>query len=227
MFGVRRFIVAVDGFDGAGGDQSVFTSVREEVREYAAHLEVEVAAVVPISVSRDENISSGASAVPWFSGVPLTTAVAGLEAQRDPMSELRLAVRSVSTGRGGEVEVSGPVEAGRVAVGEPVIIFPSARKVSVEGIVSNGGAVDDAVAGQDVTVNLSDGDLSAGHMIVGTKGRPERADQFAAQILCIADVALIPGRPYHLICNGQDATATITTIKHAIDPDTLEQKRGA
>ena len=49
-----------------------------------------------------------------------------------------------------------------------------------------------------------------------------QSDQFAVNFFGINKNPVLPGRPYTLVCNGQEVTATISTLKHKLNLQTLE-----
>jgi bifunctional enzyme CysN/CysC len=54
-------------------------------------------------------------------------------------------------------------------------------------------------------------------MLVAADARPHVADQFAAQIVWFDETALMPGRTYILRTETDQATATVSALKHRID----------
>jgi bifunctional enzyme CysN/CysC len=90
-------------------------------------------------------------------------------------------------------------------------------------IVTMGGDLDEAAAGQSVTVTLADEiDCSRGDMIAAAGAPPEAADQFEATIVWMADEELLPGRGYWLKIGTQTVTATIHEPKYEVNVNTLE-----
>ena len=99
---------------------------------------------------------------------------------------------------------------GNIRPGDPVRVLPSGRISTVARIVTQGGDLDAAVAGQSVTITLADEvDCSRGDVLSIANDPPEVADQFEAAIIWMADEELLPGRPYWLKLGTQTASATI------------------
>lgn len=90
-------------------------------------------------------------------------------------------------------------------------------------IVTHGGDLARAVAGQSVTLTLADEiDISRGDMISTVDAPAEVADQFETTIVWMHDEPLLPGRPYLLKIGTRTVTATITDIKYQVNVNTLE-----
>ena len=118
---------------------------------------------------------------------------------------------------------AGTVAGGRVAVGDEVVVLPSARRSTVARIVTAGGDLAHAGDGQAVTLTLADEvDASRGDVIAAAIDPPEVADQFAAHLLWMGDERLLPGRPYLLKLGTRTVGASVTEIKHKVDVNTQE-----
>ena len=74
-----------------------------------------------------------------------------------------------------------------------------------------------------VTLTLTDEiDVSRGDVISEAAAPAEVADQFECTIVWMHEEELLPGRPYLLKIGTRTVTATITSIKHQINVNTLE-----
>jgi bifunctional enzyme CysN/CysC len=119
---------------------------------------------------------------------------------------------------------SGTIVSGRVKPGDTVVVANSGRTSEVRRIVTMDGDLDEAVAGQAVTLTLADEiDVSRGDVIAAADDPPEVADQFAAHVLWMDDAALLPGRPYWLKLGTRTVSASVSEIKHRIDVNTQER----
>jgi bifunctional enzyme CysN/CysC len=89
--------------------------------------------------------------------------------------------------------------------------------------VTKGGDLDEAVAGQSVTLTLTDEiDCSRGDVIVAAGDPPEAADQFEATIVWMDEHELLPGRGYWMKVATQTVTATVQHPKYEVNVNTLE-----
>jgi len=118
---------------------------------------------------------------------------------------------------------SGLISSGRVAPGDAVRVLPSGRTSSIARIVTQGGDLDEAEAGQAVTLTLADEiDCSRGDVISIANAPPEVADQFEATIVWMADEPLLPGRAYWLKLATQTVSATVQEPKYQVNVNTME-----
>jgi bifunctional enzyme CysN/CysC len=102
-------------------------------------------------------------------------------------------------------------------------VLPSGKTSTVARIVTQAGDLNEAVAGQSITLTLADEiDCSRGDVITLANAPVQVADQFEATIVWMADEALLPGRPYWLKLGTQTVTATIQPPKYQVNVNTLE-----
>ncbi|MEP6012252.1 MAG: adenylyl-sulfate kinase, partial [Parasphingorhabdus sp.] len=119
---------------------------------------------------------------------------------------------------------SGLVSGGTIKPGDPVRIVPSGKNSSVKSIVALGGTLDEAVAGESVTITLEDEvDCSRGDVIATADDPPEVSDQFESTIVWMSDEALKPGRGYWLKLGSQTVGASVQEPKFEINVNTMER----
>jgi len=119
---------------------------------------------------------------------------------------------------------SGLVSTGSVRRGDPVRVLPSGKTSTVTRVVTLDGDLEEAVAGQSVTLCFADEiDCSRGDVIAAAGDPPESADQFEATIVWMADEPLLPGRGYWLKIGTQTVTATVQEPKYEINVNTLDR----
>ena len=107
--------------------------------------------------------------------------------------------------------------------GDPVRVLPSGRTTRIGRIVTFDGDLDEAVAGQSVTLTFADEiDCSRGDVIAAADAPPEVADQFEATIVWMADEEMLPGRSYWLKIGAQTVSATIQAPKYQVNVNTME-----
>jgi bifunctional enzyme CysN/CysC len=122
---------------------------------------------------------------------------------------------------------SGTVAGGVVKMGDEIIAMPSGSRSKVARIVTASGDLDEAQAGQAVTLTLADEiDISRGDVICGGQAPSLISDQFAAHILWMSEDAMLPGRQYYMKVHNKLVSASISDLKHKVNVNTLEQQAG-
>jgi bifunctional enzyme CysN/CysC len=118
---------------------------------------------------------------------------------------------------------AGTIASGHVSVGDEVMVATTGRSSTVKEIVTFDGSLPSASAGQAITLLLTDDvDISRGNMLCHSSSRPEVSQQFAANIVWMSEEPLVPGRSHLLRIGTKITPASITTLKHKIDPNTNE-----
>jgi len=226
LLGIRHVILAVNKMDLMGWSQAVFDEIVEDFRAFADRIGLERFHAVPMSALRGDNIVEASAQSPWRAGPPLMTLLETLEVDDDLRSDpFRLPVQWVNRPNLDFRGFSGLIAAGAVRPGDPVRVLPSGRTSSVARIVTADGDLDQAVAGQSVTLTLADEvDISRGDVLAAADAPPEAADQFEATLVWMDDEPMLPGRPYLLKIGARLVGAAITGPKHKVDVNTLEQR---
>jgi bifunctional enzyme CysN/CysC len=118
---------------------------------------------------------------------------------------------------------SGMLVGGTVRPGDHVIVEPSGRQSTVARIVTYDGDLERAVAGQSVTLTLSEEiDVSRGEVIAGVDSPPSVGEQFEATIVWMAEEPMPTGRSYVMRVGTNTVLATISPLKYKLDIDSLE-----
>ena len=90
-------------------------------------------------------------------------------------------------------------------------------------IVTQDGDYDRGIVGQSVTLTLEhEIDVSRGDVLVTAVSPPGVADQFQATVIWMHEESMLPGRPYFLKIGARTVGATITSLKHKVNVNTLE-----
>lgn len=225
LLGIRHIIVAINKMDLVDYAEKTFRKIVEDYREFAARIGIEDITFIPMSAFRGDNIIEPSSNMPWYHGTTLMGYLETVEVDeaRQQKSAFRLPVQWVNRPNLDFRGFSGTIAAGVVRPGDRIRVQPSGKESTVARIVTYGGDLQKAVAGQSVTLTLSDEiDISRGDVISTCDAPAGTADQFETTIVWMHDEPLLPGRPYLLKIGTKTVTATITDIKHQINVNTLE-----
>ncbi|MGQ3099542.1 MAG: sulfate adenylyltransferase subunit CysN [Sphingopyxis solisilvae] len=225
LIGIKHIVLAVNKMDLVGYDKAVFERILLSYRAFASEIGITNFTAIPISGFKGDNITALSDNMPWFKGPALIEHLEGVEiaAAADEAKPFRLPVQWVNRPNLDFRGFSGQIASGTVNPGDAVRILPSGKTTTVDRIVTLDGDLDEAVAGQSVTVTLSDEvDCSRGDVIAAADAPPEAADQFEATLVWMADEAMIAGRAYWLKLATQTVSATIQQPKYEINVNTLD-----
>ena len=228
LMGIRHVIVAVNKMDMVGYDEAVFDSIVEEYLTFARGLDFETVQPIPLSARRGDNIMERSPSTPWYAGPSLLEQLESIDAESTLAARpFRLHVQWVNRPDQSFRGYSGTVASGRVRPGDRVVVAASGKETRVARIVTFDGDLEEASAGDAVTLALTEEvDIARGDILAGATDRPEVIDQFAAHLLWMGEQPMLPGRPYLMKIGTRYLPCQVTELKHKIDVDTLEHLAG-
>ncbi len=163
--------------------------------------------------------------MPWYKGPQLVPYLETIEVASDRTAKpMRFPVQWVNRPNLDFRGFSGTVASGVIAVGDEVLVAASRKPAKVSRIVTMDGELDEAIAGQAVTIVLDrEIDVSRGDVLSHPGQTPEYSNQFQARMVWMSDESALPGRSYLLKVGSQLVPATITDLKFRTNVNTLEQ----
>ncbi len=225
LMGIRHLVLAVNKMDLVDYSRERFEEIVADYRAFADGIGIADVLAIPISGLKGDNIAAKSGATPWYQGPALMDHLETVEIDTARLASgpFRMPVQSVARPNSDFRGFAGMIASGTVRPGDAVRVAPSGRTSKIARIVTADGDLDEAVAGQSVTLTLADEiDCSRGDVLAATDNPPEVADQFETTIVWMADENLVPGRPYWLRVGTKLVTAQVTDIKYRIAVNTLE-----
>ena len=226
LLGIKQVVLAVNKMDLVDYDQTTFDEIVADYTAFAKEVGIEEFTAIPISGFKGDNITAAPSAnTSWYQGPALiehleSVEVATTTAQRGPF---RMPVQWVNRPNLDFRGFAGQIATGTIKPGDPVRVVPSGKTTKVKSIATFEGELEEAVAGQSVTITLEDEvDCSRGDVISAADDPPEASDQFCAKLVWLDETALKPGRGYWLKLGSQTVTATVQSPKFEIDVNSLD-----
>jgi len=225
LLGIRHVVLAVNKMDLVGWNPAVFDRIVADYRAFAEQIGLTVFTPIPISGLGGDNIASASEHTPWFKGPILMDWLEGVEVEDDLQSKpFRMPVQWVNRPNLDFRGFSGLIASGSIKPGDRIRALPSGRESRVARIVTLPGDLDQAVAGQSVTLTLEDEiDISRGDVIATADAPAPVANQFEATVVWMDDEPLPPGRTYLLKLGARTVSASVTDIKHRVNVNTLEK----
>jgi len=225
LIGIRKVVLAINKMDLVEYSQKTFDRINEDYRAFAAQIGLTDITSIPLSGLKGDNMLVASEQTPWYHGPTLmgfleTCEVDETRLQKEPF---RMPVQWVNRPNLDFRGFAGVVTSGSVRPGDRLIAQPSGKESKVARIVTMGGDLPLAVAGQSVTLTLEDEiDVSRGDVLSLAEAPAEVADQFEASLVWMTDEPMLPGRPYLMKIGAQTVTASITEPKYKINVNTME-----
>jgi sulfate adenylyltransferase subunit 1 len=233
---VPGIVFAVNKLDAVDAPAEAYAAVREALVAFASEAAIEVAAIVPVSALRGDNVTRPLDA-PWYRGPSLLQVLERLPAAHEATEgAFSMPVQYVARPSGSGVATpdsaagdqrrtfAGRIASGRVAVGDPVQVHPSGERAEVVGLHVAGVEVESAEAGQSVGLVLDRQlDVSRGDW-VATPGAVRGAQRFTATLAWLDTEPAMVGRRYQLRHGNRWVQGRIAAIESRLDIRTLDRR---
>jgi bifunctional enzyme CysN/CysC len=220
LIGIRNIVLAVNQMDLVGYDQKVFDDIVADYTAFAKSIGIERFTAMPISGFKGDNITSPSANTPWYSGPSLVEHLETVEvlSSVDAEKPFRMPVQWVNRPNLDFRGFSGLIATGSVKPGDEIRVVPSGKTSTVTRVVTLGGDLNEAVAGQSVTICLADEiDCSRGDVIAIADNPPQASDQFESTLVWLNDEAMHVGRAYWLKLGTQTVSVTVHQPKYVVN----------
>jgi bifunctional enzyme CysN/CysC len=224
LLGIRRVVLAINKMDLVEYSQERFAEIERDYRAFAKQINLTDITAIPMSAVYGDNIIEHGTNMPWYAGPTLMSHLETVPLD-DPAQTLpfRMPVQWVNRPNLDFRGFAGRIVSGQVKAGDRLKVLPSGRESKVARIVTATGDLQHAVAGQSITITLTDEvDVSRGDVLVDTQEPPQAADQFEATLIGLTETAILPGRSYLMKLATKVVTATVNPLKHKVNVNTLE-----
>jgi len=226
LLGIQKVVLAVNKMDAVDYSQETFESILDDYHAFAQQIGLKDVVAIPISALKGDNLTRPSACTPWYNGPPLMEYLESVDVQQEGQSRpFRMPVQWVVRPNQDFRGFAGMIASGVVRTGDRVKALPSGRESRVARIVTREGDHDRAMVGQSVVLTLEhEIDVSRGDMVVSADSPAALTDQFQATVIWMYEEPMFPGRPYLLKIGTRTVGATVTSLKHAVNVDTLEHR---
>jgi sulfate adenylyltransferase subunit 1 len=227
---IEHVIVAVNKMDLVGYDQAVYDRIVNAYREFADTLGLSSVTPIPLSALAGDNVVDASDNMDWYKGPTLIELLETLPVYNDAHEgPLRFPVQLVARHNGHEANdfrgYMGRIEAGRVFVGDKLVVQPSGQTATVKEILTFDGPLQSASAGQSVTLLLDEYvDVSRGDVLAAADAPAALLKQVVADVCWMADEPLDARRKYWIKHGTRQCAAKVTRVDTLLDVNTQERR---
>ncbi len=244
LVGIKNVLLAVNKMDLVDYSQERFEEIRAEYLQIAETLKFQQITCIPISALKGVNIAPNSNlkspssklksssfqlkAINWYQGPSILEYLETVEISDTAANKpFRMRVQWVNRPNLDFRGFSGTIASGTIRPGDEIVVMSSGQSSRISRIVTMDGDLDEAVAGQAITLCLEDEiDISRGDMLADPKARPVYADQFQAKLAWLHEEPLLPGRNYLIKVGSATTTAQVSKLKRKINVNTLRLEPG-
>jgi bifunctional enzyme CysN/CysC len=224
LLGIKHVVVAVNKMDLVDYSQHTFEAIETDYRAFAAQVGIRDVTFIPMSALKGENVVEPSAHTDWYHGPTLMGYLETVEVDDDTATlPFRMPVQWVNRPNLDFRGFSGRIVGGTVRRGDTIRVLPAGTTSQVARIVTMDGDLDEAIAGQSVTITLTDEiDASRGDVFCAGDAPAEVADQFEGHVIWMHEDAMLPGRPYLMKIGTRTVGVTIGHPKYRVDVNSLE-----
>jgi bifunctional enzyme CysN/CysC len=226
LLGIRNIIVAINKMDLLNFDEQVFNKIKADYLEFARDLDTGELTFIPISALNGDNVVNASTQAPWYDGPTLMAMLENVKINTSRnFDDFRFPVQYVNRPNLNFRGYCGTVASGVVRKGDRITVLPSGKTSIVKSIVTFDEELELASPQMAVTLTLEDEiDISRGDLIVHDDNLPGALDTVTATIVWMSEDTMLPGKQYDFKHATKAITGQISTIRHKIDVNTLEQR---
>lgn len=225
LMGIRHIVLAVNKMDMVNYDAEVFAGIRDTFNQFATNLGFQSITAIPVSALKGDNIIVRSPYTNWYAGPTLMGYLESVDFQQALSDKLIFPVQWVNRPNSGFRGFAGTLEEGSVSVGDSIRVTASGQTATINEIVTMDGKLDTATQGQAVTLVLDkEIDASRGDIMTLAQAPLEMTDQFEATLVWMNEEDGLIGRNYELKLATQWTSASITSIKHKVNVNTMAQE---
>ena len=224
LLGIKSVVLAVNKMDLVGFDRAVFDGIVSAFAALRARLGHLTVTAIPICARDGDNVTRRSTRTPWYTGDSLLAVLEKAEpSARADGQPARFPVQYVNRPDQSFRGYAGTITAGTIRVGDTLTNAVSRTEAKVARIVTMGGDLDFACAGQPVTLVLDrEIDVSRGD-VLAAEPLPAQADQVNAWVVWMDETPLFRGRAYRFMLGTKSVVGTVTDIVNRLDVETLQE----
>ncbi|NNF56571.1 MAG: sulfate adenylyltransferase subunit CysN [Acidimicrobiales bacterium] len=225
LLGIRNVVVAINKMDLVDYSAERFHEIKGEYLAFAKELEQIDPYFIPMSALLGDNVVDKGDNLEWFDGATLMEHLETVDVEAGvDLEHFRMPVQMVSRPNLDFRGFCGTISNGVIRPGDEVASLPSGVTSTVDRIVTFDGDLDFAGPGRAVTLTLTDEiDVSRGDLLVKVGDLPLRSDRFEAMLVWMGEAAMTPGHQYVLQSVNGTSNATVESIVHRVDVNTMER----
>jgi sulfate adenylyltransferase subunit 1 len=227
---IEHVVVAVNKMDLVSYDQAVYDRIVDAYRKFAERLGLKHIRPIPLSALAGDNVVAASDKMPWYQGPTLIELLESLPVHDESHDEpFRFPVQLVARHKGHEANdfrgYMGRIEAGKVRIGDRLVVQPGGQSATVKDIVTLDGSLESAVVGQSVTLLLNEYlDISRGDMLAAAERPATLLKTVTADVCWLSEEPLDLRRKYWLKHTTRQVAARVTRIDTLLDINTQEKR---
>lgn len=222
LLGIKHIVVAINKMDLMGFSEEIFNNIKANYLAFAERLGMKDIHFVPMSALEGDNVVNRSEKSPWYQGQTLMEILETVPVAADKnFDDFRFPVQYVNRPNLDFRGFCGNIASGVIRVGDAIRVLPSGKTSNVKSIVTFDGNLQEAFAGQAVTLTLTDEiDVSRGDMLVLARDQVPLTNHLKAHLVWMTEKACKPGGEYLFKFASKQVSGKLETIDYRVDVNT-------
>ena len=226
---VRHLVLCVNKMDLVDFDENRFDEICAEFTEFAAKLDIDDLAFIPVSALHGDNVVAHSPSTPWYEGPTLLhhlehVYIGSDRNLIDARFPVQYVIRPMSHDHHDYRGYAGQVASGMFRPGDEVLVLPSGFTTSIEAIDEYRGPVDEAYPPMSVSIRLADDlDISRGDLLCRPNNAPIVTQDVDAMVCWFTDRPLREGAVYAVKHTTRSARARVQRLQYRLDVNSLHR----
>ena len=227
LLGIRHLVVAVNKMDLVAYSETVYEQFKQDYLDFAQQLPTDLdIKFVPLSALEGDNVATPGENMSWYTGPTLldvleTVNIINIREQQPMRFPVQYVNRPNLDFRG----YAGTLASGSVRVGQKIKVLPSGVESTVARIVTFDGDLQEAWAGEAITLVLADErDISRGDTLVDAQETVKPVQNAKVDVVWMAEQPLSVGQSYDIKVGGKKARARVENIEYQVEINSLTQR---
>jgi sulfate adenylyltransferase subunit 1 len=226
---IPHIVYCINKMDLVDYDEKVFNSIKKDLEDFSAKLDVKDINFIPISALKGDNVVDRSEKMKWYDGPTLMYLLENVHISGDHnLIDMRFPVQYVVRPMNTEYHdfrgYAGRIASGVVRAGDEIQVLPSGFTTKIKTITTMDGDIQEAFAPMSVTITLEDEiDISRGDMIVRVNNIPEQSQDVDAMVCWFNEKPLQLNGKYALKHTSKDVKSMVKNIQYKMDINTLHR----
>lgn len=232
LMGIKQVILAINKIDLADYRHDIYNKITLDFQSHVSTFGFTDITTIPISSLFGDNVIGHSKKMPWYRGPSLMHALENARVLSQEIDNKNnhwtMPIQWINRPNAQFRGCSGTITSGSIGVGDKIRVTSSGQITQVKKIVTPTQTLckkgESAKRGEAVTLCLTkEIDISRGDVLTLANSPILSSDQFEAVIIWLDQSPGLSGRSYEFMLSTQQASASITAIKHHINVNTLEK----
>jgi bifunctional enzyme CysN/CysC len=227
---VKHLVLCVNKMDLVDFDESRFDEICEEFTDFAAKLDIDDLAFIPVSALHGDNVVAHSPATPWYEGPTLLhhlehVYIASDRNLIDARFPVQYVIRPMSHEHHDYRGYAGQVASGIFRPGDEVMVLPTGFTTTIAGIDVYGGSIEEAKPPMSVSIRLADDlDVGRGDLLCRPNNAPTVTQDVDAMLCWFNERPLREGAVYAVKHTTRSARARVQRLHYRLDVNTLHRE---